>query len=109
MVNMDRGMCNSAVLVYVMKAGVDHTGDGYRWYCIQEILLYRYTSVFFLLVLYLFFFFLFLSFRNSLLGRGTKVDVVLIQKNAPLLPGEKLLLITIFIYNEVASAVSISL
>ncbi|CAI9734552.1 Hypothetical predicted protein [Octopus vulgaris] len=26
--------------------------------------------------------------RNSLLGRGTKVDVVLIQKNAPLLPGE---------------------
>ena len=27
-------------------------------------------------------------FRNSLQGRGTKVAVVLIQKNAPLPPGE---------------------
>jgi len=30
----------------------------------------------------------FLNNRNSLQGRGTKVSVVLIQKNAPLPPGE---------------------
>ena len=30
----------------------------------------------------------FASYRNSLLGRSTRVAVVLIQKNAPLPPGE---------------------